>query len=226
VLGLGGFVATVDDKRKVDALAQEKGLASTVVLRPWPVCEILLTLKDPLRAPSTPTLSLAGGRLLAPGLASLAVGERFSIGIAGPNVPSFVYAFYIEDDGTVQNLIPRRGPIRRQMMPGEQIVIGDGRMGQPTFRVTPLKSPLQRGDPMRGHEAVVVVTARAPIQEFEDLEGVGGAFYRVSEKTSGATGPADRLLLSLLRDITRQRAGPHMLPREVSAAVLHIRIED
>jgi hypothetical protein len=49
----------------------------------------------------------------------------------------------------------------------------------------------------------------------------------VSAKDQGA---ADRLFLSLLRNITLQRADADgdkkLLPREVSAAVMHIKIEE
>jgi hypothetical protein len=186
----------------------------------------MLTLKDPLRAPSRPRVSINGGRVLASGVTSLAVRQAFSIEIAAPDVPAFMYAYYIEDDGTVVNLIPRRGPMRKQTMPGERLVIGDGRGGQPTFRIAPLASTRPLGDPMRGHEAVVVIAARAPIDEFEEREGPDGPFFRVAERSVNHEGPPDRLLLSLLRDITLRRAEAHMLPREVSAAVVHLKIED
>ena len=220
-----GFVANMEDKRKVEAKARADRGESHVVVRPWPVCEAMLTLREPLSAASKPVIAIAGGKPLASDATALRVGETFSIKITAPDVPSFLYAFYIEDDGTVVNLVPRRGPIRKQTMPGEQLVIGDGQQGRATFRVTQLKSPLPLGDAMRGHEAVVVIAARAPVQEFEDLEKPDSAVYRVAAK-SGNEGPPDRLLLSLLRDITQQRAGPKMLPREVSAAVAHIKIEE
>jgi hypothetical protein len=239
-LRYSGFVATVEDKRAIDALAAKEGGASAVVLRPWPVCEALLTLKEPLLAPQRPAVSIAGGHPPAgvggPGTAgdtALKVGDAFSIRITPPDVPSFLYAFYIEDDGTVVNLIPRRGPIRKQTMPDELVVIGDGQQGRASFRVTPPKSRLPKGDAMRGHEAVVVIAARAPIEELEDQERPGSPIYRAAAKggNDGSAagrdgGPPDRLLLSLLRDITHRRAEANKLPREVSAAVVHIRIED
>jgi hypothetical protein len=158
------------------------------------------------------------------------VGSTWSIRITAPDVATFLYAFYIEDDGNVVNLTPRRGPIRKQTRPGEQVVIGGGpQQGQPTFTATRPKSQLKTGDPMRGHESVVVIAARAPIQELEDretpkdAEKAGSPYYRVTAKDQG---PPDRLFLSLLRGITLQRAEPGMLPREVSAAVVHIRIEE
>jgi hypothetical protein len=233
--------STMDDAA-FNILAADTVLENTVALRPWPVCEAMLTLKQPLLAPSRPAVKIAGSRLakevaggkwLAADARALKVGSTWSIEITAPDVATFLYAFYIEDDGNVVNLIPRRGPIRKQTKPGEQIVIGGGQQGQPTFTATKPKSQLATGDPMRGHESVVVIAARAPIQELEDRETPkggetpGSPYYRVSAKDQGA---ADRLFLSLLRNITLQRADADgdkkLLPREVSAAVMHIKIEE
>jgi hypothetical protein len=61
----------------------------------------------------------------------------------------------------------------------------------------------------------------------EDEEKPDSAiYYRVSARSDRGAGPPDRLFLSLLRNITLQRAEPNMLPREVSAAVVHIKIEE
>ena len=156
-------------------------------------------------------------------------------------MPAFLYVVYIEDDGTVVNLRPRRGPLREQTQPTDKpLLFGDGREGRPTFRITGLRStdeagqPRAKGDPHRGHEAIIVIAARAPIQELEDEEKVDSRLYRVSAKASAAEGPPDRLLLSRLRDIVTKRvAGSDLpsgvdaaLPREVMADVLHLRIED
>jgi len=127
---------------------------NAVAVRPWPVCEALLNLKEPLRAPRRPTLSIVGGkparedargRPVASDAVVLKVANPFSIRIAASDVPSYLYAFYIEDDKTVVNLILRRGPMRRQTMPGEQVVLGDGQQGRATFRATRPKG--------EGHEA-------------------------------------------------------------------------
>jgi hypothetical protein len=260
-LRYAGFVAEVDHLARLDKTARDnlaglktaagstmddaafaKLAANTAVenaaaLRPWPVCEALLTLKAPLLAPSRPAVSIVGGKPakeaagrnpLAPDAVALGVGSTWSIRITAPDVATFLYAFYVEDDGTVRNLIPRRGPIRKQTAPREQVVIGGGQQGQPTFAATRPKSRLEAGHLMRGHEAVVVIAARAPIQELEDREKpgskTGSPYYEVAAKSD--QGPPDRLFLSLLRGITLQRAEPGMLPREVSAAVVHIKIEE
>jgi hypothetical protein len=111
---------------------------------------------------------------------------------------------------------------------------GDGEQGRPTFKVTPPRgvdaegNVRKPGDVERGHEAVIVVTARAPIDELEALEGPDSPVFgrKAAEAKVSSTGPPDRLYLSRLRDIVLQRAKPDTLPREVTAAILHLKITD
>jgi hypothetical protein len=147
-------------------------------------------------------------------------------------VPTFLYVFYLEDDGTVVNLAPRNGPVHEQTpAKAPALVFGDGKNGHQTFRVTPLKSidlsgqPRAKDDPERGHEAVIAVAARAPIKELDDLELAGSKNYRMAAK-SQPEGPADRIFLSVLKDIVYRRDTPDKLPREVGADVLHLQIVD
>ncbi len=223
---LSGFVATVDDLEIVNAYARGKDFEADVSLQPWPVCEALLTLNTPLKMPDGPKVTLVGGDR------PLKVGEAYAISVTPPRVPSYLYVVYIEDDGTVVNLSPRRGPIRRQTDGGAApLLFGDGKEGRPTFRVTPLKSTEVDGRPRareeRGHEAVIVIAARAPIAELEAAEGPDSPFYRAAPKVGAPAAVApDRLFLSALREISLQRVGPDTLPREVMAAVLHLKIAD
>lgn len=225
---LAGFVSTEVDRARAEELARQQQLTSSVVLRPWPICETLLTLREPLQRSRGTSVSLVGGNR------PLRIGETFAITITPPDVPSYLYVLYIEDDGTVVNLAPRGGPLRAQTAPGRPIIFGDGQAGRPTFRATPPKStdaqglPRSLGDPERGHEAVIAIAARAPIVELEDEERADSSIYRVAANPSqtAASGPPDRLLLSKLRDIVHRRVADDTIPREVSAAVLHIRIVD
>lgn len=227
-----GFVSRAEDWRTLKALAQVHGMIDESSLRPWPICEAMLTLREPLRAASAPKIEIDGGAL------PLGVGQTFSFRVKPPNVPSFLYVFYIEDDGTVVNLLPRSRPVRSQTDPkGAALVFGDGKDGRPTFRVSALKSKDSQGhlrekdDPERGHEAVIALAARSPIEELEDREDQektqgksGAAFYRVAAAQGDA--PQDRLFLTMLKDIVSRRKGADTLPREVSASILHLKISD
>jgi hypothetical protein len=228
---LTGFVSRALDLEALSKVASSEGIDNQVVLRPWPVCEAMLTLREPLTRTSRPKIELVGSAQ------PLKVGERFSIKVTTPDVPSFLYLVYIEDDGTVVNLSPRRGPLRAQSEPGTTLVFGDGKEGRPSFKVTPPRGldeggkPRQKGDPERGHEALIAIAARAPIDELEELEKPDSPVYaRVSAKPApggeAAKAPPDRLFLSALRDIVNRRASPETLPREVAAEILHLQISD
>jgi hypothetical protein len=244
-----GFVGRQDRRDELirRSLEEEFKVTVDVKLRPWPICEALLTLREPLRSPVRPKVELVGGER------ALKVGETYAIKVTAPAVPSFLYVVYIEDDGTVVNLSPRRGPVRAQTKERAELLFGDGKDGRSTFRVTALKSTgetgelLAKGDPHRGHEAVIVIASRSPIDELENEEKPGSAVYRVAANpkppvtgtatdapSPAALGPPDRLFLSKLREIVLRRAEgsalpqgvASALPRDVSADVLHLKIED
>ena len=91
-----------------------------------------------------------------------------------PDVPAFLDVFYIEDDGTVVNLAPRNGAIRKQTTPkSEALVFGDGRDGRQTFRVTSLKSTDARGgDAYNTHLSPRRANAvRSRLIQFHNIDG-------------------------------------------------------
>ena len=218
---LTGFVSKQREFDLVTAEAGKFGEPSEVQLRPWPVCEAMLHLREPLEVPSRPTVTTLDGKT------SVKVGDTFGIKITTGDVPSFLYAFYLEDDGTVVNLLPRNGVVRAMTQAKTEIRLGDGKEGRPTFRATPLKTASTRETGERGYEAVVVIAARSPVDELEDLEKPDALVYRVASRAATAgDGPPDRLMLSVLRDIMQRRADPTLLQREVGAAVLQLKIEE
>lgn len=226
-----GFVSTQPQQKALASL-MDAGDENNVELRPWPICEAMLTLDEPIRRPDRPKIELDGGAR------ALKVGERFAVTVTTPPVPTFLYLVYIEDDGTVVNLSPRSGPMRLQLEPGTVMHFGDGKQGRPTFKVTAPKGVGDDGklravgDPERGHEAVIAIASRAPIDELEALEQPGSlVFARQAAKPAAASPlpdklPPDRLFLSALRDIVLKRAAPDTLPREVTADILHLRISE
>lgn len=180
-----------------------------VAVRPWPVCEVLKTLDRPLAEPSTPRIRLLGGS------ADLAYGDSLAFEVTAPDFASFLYIVYLQADGTVVNLLPRRGPVREQVPFGESFVYGDGRQGRQTFTV----------QPPAGAEAIVVISAHSPIAQLEDLEGAGGGQFTMPVSADGGTDVAnDRYFLTALRAGLAERPDETRLPREVSAAVLHLTI--
>lgn len=217
------FSGFVSRKADLDTLNRERSTNSEneVALRPWPVCEALLHLREPLGAPSSPTVTTLSGKQM------VKVGDTFGFKITTGDNPSFLYAFYLEDDGTVVNLMPRQGAIRPMTQAKTVILLGDGQNGRPTYRATPLKNTSTRETGERGFEAIVVIAGRAPIDELELLENPDAGVYRGAARAAAdGNGPPDRLMLSAIRDIMQRRADPNQLQREVGAAVLQIQIEE
>jgi hypothetical protein len=219
-----GFVSRAADKAMFDGVHRAGDARSLVELRPWPLCEASLHLRAPLRAPSRPTVTTLSGKT------TLQVGEHFALKIKAPDIPTFLYAYYLEDDGTIVNLLPRRGPLREMTPAGAEILLGDGQVGRPTFRVTPLKTATGRDKDERGHEAVIVISARAPIDELEAEETgrspraqVGNMFRQPAEAAGAGVSP-ERIFLAKLKDLTSRRESEAMLQREASADLLQLRI--
>lgn len=180
--------------------------------KPWPVCEAIEVLAGPLAAASLPKLATTAGK------DSFHFGDTLGLTVTAPDFPSFLYLVYLQADGKVVNLLPRRGAIRQQTAPGTVLTFGDGEQGRARFRVGPPK----------GTEAVIAIAARSPIAELEALEA-DGAIYKVAAATKNqidqSESPPDRAFLSVLKTGLLSRPDPNLLPREVAAAVLHVTIE-
>lgn len=209
---LTGFVGTADE---LAALRKEFGPERTasVSVRPWPVCEALLTLNEPLHAASRPQIAMLGGT------DRVAFGGNLGFTVTTPNFPSFLYVVYLQADGTVVNLVPRRGPIREQLAPGTVLRFGDGAEGRQRFRASP----------PAGTEAVIAIAARSPMQQLEDLESGGNAQFRLvaSEAGAAAAEPAnDRLYLSQLRTAMAEKIKTDVLEREVTAGIMHLTVSE
>lgn len=205
-----GFVSSFD---MLDALDQQFGFdaVSAVEIRPWPVCEALLTLGDPLDAPSRPVIAVDDSR------DHLKYGDVLGFGVTTPNFPSFLYVVYLQADGTVLNLVPRRGPIRKQLPPGTTLRFGDGRDGRQTFRVSAPEGP----------EAIIAIASRSPLHQLEALETEANGQFRLDAVLRGhgnQDNAQDRLWLSLLREAMLDRPAEDMIAREVTADVVHVTV--
>ncbi|GAB4527488.1 MAG: hypothetical protein Tsb0019_29530 [Roseibium sp.] len=207
---VSGFVSTQEALASLSAEFPAEVIRD-VEVRPWPVCEVLKTLDRPLAEPSRPTIRLLGGS------ADLAFGDSLAFEVTAPDFAAFLYIVYIQADGTVVNLLPRRGPVRRQVRFGETFVYGDGRQGRQKFTV----------QPPAGSEAIVVIAARSPIGQLEDLEAGGSGQFAMPVSAEGGSAIADdRFFLTALRAGMAERPEETRLPREISAAVLHLTIRD
>lgn len=182
---------------------------SHVAVRPWPVCEALLTLDQPLRVSSRPQVTMDSG-------SDVKFGDLMGFSVKAPDFPSFLYVVYLQADGTAVNLVPRRGPIRQQLAPGTVLKFGDGKEGRQKFRAS---APA-------GTEAIIAIAARSPLQQLEALEGPGNGQFRMlaGERGEEGAGIQDRLYLSLLRTALNDNPDTKQASREVTADVADINV--
>ncbi|POF29796.1 DUF4384 domain-containing protein [Roseibium marinum] len=207
---LNGFVSSREALRGLSAEYAPEQIRD-VAIRPWPVCEVLKTLDGPLAEPSRPEIRMLGGET------TLSYGDSLAFQVRAPDFASFLYIVYLQADGTVVNLLPRRGPVRQQVDFGARFVYGDGRKGRQKFTV----------QPPSGAEAIVVIAARSPISQLEELEEEGGGqFTMPASAKSGGSVADDRHFLTALRAGMAERPDELSLGREISAAVLHLTIRD
>ncbi|WP_422377696.1 DUF4384 domain-containing protein [Roseibium sp.] len=207
---LGGFVSSQETLKKLRAEFPPEQIQK-IAVRPWPVCEVLKTLERPLAEPSRPSIRLLGGR------SDLAYGDSLAFEVTAPDFASFLYIVYLQADGTVVNLLPRRGPVREQVRFGQTFIYGDGRQGRQKYTVSP----------PAGSEAIVVIAARSPIDQLEALEASGGGQFSMPVSADGQSGLADdRFFLTALRAGLAERPYEARLPREITATVLHLTIRD
>lgn len=202
-----GFVRTREDHKTAQDHANRLGLPSRIEVVAWPACEAMATLADALREPSRPSIRLAGGGN------RVRIGESFRLEVTAPDFAAFLYVVYLQTDGQVVNLLPRGDVIRQQQKAGWRTTLGDGPL---RFKATP----------PAGDEAVIVIASKSPLAELEAFERAGGRPYRLVLKTEGEGGREDRAFLKELRKGMQQRPEAERRGREVSAAVLHLKVED
>lgn len=145
---LTGFVGT---ERELQRLRQQwSGYAEDfdVEVRPWPQCEVLLTLASVLGEKDAPLLATKGGKK------SFLEGEEMVFELTTPTSPSYVYVSYVQADGSVVTLMqPEQNltPAKRV----EKVIFGDGRGGSRRFTAAP---PF-------GTEMVLAVASASPLFE-------------------------------------------------------------
>ena len=207
----GAYDGFVESAAALDDLRKRFGAAAVehVAVRPWPVCEAMLTLDQPLRVSSRPEITMDNG-------SDVKFGDVMSFSVKAPNFPSFLYVVYLQADGTAVNLVPRRGPIRQQLAPGTVLKFGDGKEGRQKFKAS---APA-------GTEAIIAIAARSPLQQIEALEGPGNGQFRIlaGERGDEGAGIQDRLYLSLLRTALNDNPDPKQVSRDVTADIADITV--
>lgn len=198
----------VQNSADLEALEARYGAALTrgVVARPFPVCSALEALELPLTAQSKPSIRLLSGRQ------QVAYTQSLAFEIVTPDFYAFLYLAYLQADGTVVNLLPRRGVLRDQHAPFSVLRFGDGQEGRQTYTAS---APA-------GTEAIIGITSRSPIAALEDLEV--GATGRYARQDAFGRTLDQALFLELLNQSIEERFDESGGQREISAEVLHLTI--
>ena len=118
-----------------------------VQLRPWPQCEVLLTLDKVLRSDDQPQVTTNSGQT------QFKKADQVSFEVKTPKKPAYIYISYIQADGTVINL--KQPPVTGPSLSATKLVFGDGLEGRSKFTVAP---PF-------GREMVVVLASASPLFE-------------------------------------------------------------
>lgn len=204
-LKLKGHVQNPDD---LEALKARYGPSLTrgVVARPFPVCSALEALELPLTAQSKPSIRLLSGRQ------RVAYNESLAFEMVTPDFYAFVYLAYLQADGTVVNLMPKRSVIREQHAPFTVLRLGDGQQGRQIYTAS---APA-------GTEAIIGIASRSPITVLEDLEVGATGRYAQQDATGRILDQA--LFLELLNESIEERFGASAGQREISAEVLHLTV--
>lgn len=204
-LRLEGYVQGSDDLAR---LQDRFGLTLTasVVERPEPVCTALSALEVPMTSNDKPRVSLLSEA------AEVAIDGSLAFQVTTPGFYSFVYVVYLQADGSIVNLMPRRALLRQQHPPRTQLFFGDGQEGRQTYTAS---HPI-------GTEAIVAVTAASPIEVLEDLESGAAGQYPAS--LAGGRPLDHSAFLDLLGLSVDDLAEKGRGTREISAEVLHVTI--
>ncbi len=147
---LSGYVSSTADLETVRRVAATVPNTSVekVIVAPWPQCEALHTLENPLARADRPTVAIdAAGELHG--------GDTLRIEIKTPRQIGYLYVAYIQADGSVVILAQPKGLVPEPTLPDRTLIFGDGIDGRAKFTV---------GPPF-GAEMIVALSARSPLFE-------------------------------------------------------------
>ena len=156
-LVLTGFVGSDTDLAKLTDQAKAVSAAVEVTVRPWPQCELLLTLDKAFSLSNRPTAKIeTAGRLTEK---NPDVGDGFEttdylkFTVTTPPYPSYLHAAYIQADGSVVNVLQPDNLALAAYPPSTKLMLGDLKGPGPKFRV---------GPPF-GRVMLVVLASRSPV---------------------------------------------------------------
>lgn len=142
-----GFVGSEEDVVNVREHFAGRDADIDLEIRPWPQCEVLLTLDEALSAAGRPVISLPDRR------SGFKEGDTLGIEITTPPAPSFLHVAYVQADGTVVNLAQSENMALEAIDSGASLKFGDGQDGRALFTI---------GPPF-GTEMIIAVSSVSPL---------------------------------------------------------------
>lgn len=146
---ISGFVGTEIELAKIRQAHPEPKFQVDVELRPWPQCEVLMTLGKALKQQDAPKLDTRNGQTV------FEKADYMVFEIAAPKKPAYVYITYVQADGSVVHLHQPDDLAVAPLLSSKIYSFGDGIEGRSTFKAS---APF-------GREMVLVLASASPLFE-------------------------------------------------------------
>lgn len=140
-----GFVREEDDLAKLKEAVGTRDVDVDVALRPWPQCEALMTLEEPLADDGQPSIQLPE--------TAYAEGDTLSFSVNTGAFEGYVHVAYVQADGNVVNLVQQGAANLQTLGRGTELKFGDGEEGRAKFVVS---------EPY-GKEMVIAISSASPL---------------------------------------------------------------
>ena len=149
-LTLTGFARKREDLNNIKSEMAAIGVQVTLntELRPWPQCEVLLTLNDVLVKSNDLQLTVSGGNT-----ATLKEDEPLVIEVTTPGYPSYLYLTYVQANGDALNLVRPLDNTPSPIDPNTHLIFGNGQKGNGKFKIS---APF-------GNEILVAIASSKPL---------------------------------------------------------------
>ncbi len=142
---VSGFVGTNEERRAIKNALRDIKAVNKVELRPWPQCEALMTMQEPLSETDKPIIELPKNRY--------SDGETLSFNIQMAAFQGYLHVAYFQKDGNVVNLV-RSDPLTLTTLRKNSVLtFGDGKEGRAKFTIS---------EPF-GNEMIIVISPKSPL---------------------------------------------------------------
>lgn len=140
-----GFVREQEDLDKIRKAVGAREIELDVALRPWPQCEALMTMQEPLADPDKPSVELPKSVYKE--------GDTLSFSASMAPFEGYLHVAYVQADGNVVNLVQQKKTGLRTLDQNITLTFGDGKEGRAKFVTS---KPF-------GKEMIIVIASASPL---------------------------------------------------------------